>query len=144
MSTELDRARAIAKIAHAGQEYSDGEPYFEAHIERVVEEVLGMTDATIGDAVTAYLHDVVEDTEVTLEDLATLGISGPVIQAVEVLTRVNGELYSEYIGRVERSVLAFARRVKIADIRVNLAASVRAGNDSLAWRYRKALARLEG
>jgi|SRR5215831_10755700 len=69
MKKLIERAAEFAAKAHAGitREWT-GEPYF-THLDRVAKAVaaLGMDDATVA---AAYLHDVIEDTDVTYEDLA--------------------------------------------------------------------------
>lgn len=62
----------------------------------------------------ALLHDVVEDTEITLEDLVSLGIPKDVVEAVAVITKQRGEDYFKYIKRVKQNTLA--RKVKHADL----------------------------
>jgi (p)ppGpp synthase/HD superfamily hydrolase len=67
----------------------------------------------------AVLHDVVEDTEITLEDLAARGYPPAVIDAVDRLTRrENDEDYEAYIERLAASDLA--RKVKLADLEDNM------------------------
>ena len=60
----------------------------------------------------AVLHDVVEDTSVTLEQLRAEGFPASVIDAVEALTKREGEAYEEFVRRVAPNHLA--RRVKLA------------------------------
>ena len=90
----------------------------------------------------ALLHDVVEDTYVTLDDLRDRGYSDEVVAAVDILTRRSGEPYSIYIERVSTNELA--RRVKLADLRHNLQPDrvKLLGNDTLVKRYEKALRQL--
>ena len=71
----------------------------------------------------AYLHDVVEDSDVELSDLNAF-FSGDVVADVDTLTRREGETYFAYIDRV-RSGSDTARRVKLADIEDHLARSAR-------------------
>jgi len=111
MST-LDRAIQIAVKAHRGQEYAPGEPYV-LHPLRVMFRM--RTDA---ERMVAVLHDVVERTAWSLKDLRDEGFSRAVIQAVDHLTRREGEPYDAFIGRIRPHPLA--RRVKLADLRDNL------------------------
>ena len=64
-----------------------------------------------------YLHDVLEDTVITEEDLVTMGISSEIVSAIKVLTKKRGEPYTEYIEQVKENELA--RKVKIADLQHN-------------------------
>jgi len=73
----LERAIAIAAAAHAGQVDKAGQPYI-LHPLRVMLRV-----ATEHERIAAVLHDVVEDTDVTLHTLAAEGFAPEVIAAVE-------------------------------------------------------------
>ncbi len=111
-SPTLEDAIALAHQAHAGQIDKAGAPYVE-HPLRMVES-LADTEAKI----VAVLHDVVEDTPVTLDDLREAGYSPQVVAAVDGLTRREGETYEEFIQRAGANPLA--RQVKIADLRDNM------------------------
>ena len=67
----------------------------------------------------AWLHDVVEDTGVTLDELRAAGLPANVVDAVALLTKIEGEDYDRYLERVRAN--DDARRVKLADIEHNLA-----------------------
>lgn len=115
----IRKARALARIAHAGQTYNDGTVggFFERHVENVARRVAedGGSERHI---VVAYLHDIVEDTQTTLEDLHDLGFSTPIIEAVEAITRLDHETYfSEYLVRVAQNPIATF--VKYHDLRAN-------------------------
>lgn len=62
----------------------------------------------------AYLHDVIEDTELTLEDLREYGFSEEVLKAVDVITKKKGQDYQTYLNSVKENKLA--RVVKLADL----------------------------
>lgn len=109
----LDNALEIAKIAHKGQTDKGGNDYFTSHIMAVVNAVDGETEKIV-----AALHDVIEDTDLTLDDLRYEGFGDEVIEAVEVLTHPKGEPYMDYIKRVGQNPIA--RKVKIADIQNNM------------------------
>ena len=66
----------------------------------------------------ALLHDVMEDTPYTLEDLRQEGFSEEVLEALLCLTHREGESYTAYIGRVCENPLA--ARVKYADLQDNM------------------------
>lgn len=131
-------AAYFAKRAHdaTGALYK-GKPYFERHVEEVVGVVskAGGTDEHI---TVAYLHDVVEDTVVTLDDIKIF-FTDAVVEAVDAITKRKGESYFEYIDRVRKNDLATF--VKAADLTVNL------GNDpppKLAAKYKIALEMVDG
>lgn len=67
--------------------------------------------------VTALLHDVVEDTDYTLEDLAAMGFSRNVTEALNLLTHDEAVPYMEYVKALRNNPIA--RRVKLADLRHN-------------------------
>ena len=90
----LAEAIELARRAHAGQLDKAGEPYI-GHPLRVMSRVQG-TSARM----TAVLHDVAEDTSVTLADLRRLGCPDDVVTAVTALTRVRGEDSDSYYARV--------------------------------------------
>jgi len=106
MST-LERAIEIAAQAHAGQRDKGGEPYV-LHPLRVM---LRMT--TEEERIVAVLHDVVEDSEVTLERLRAEGFSSAVVAAIDALTKRPGEDRLQAAARAARNPLA--RKVKLAD-----------------------------
>ena len=66
----------------------------------------------------AVMHDVVEDSDWTLERLRTEGFSEEVLEAIECLTHKDGESYDDFIERVRTN--SVASRVKIADLEDNM------------------------
>jgi len=108
----LEDAMSLAAKAHRRQKDKAGAAYI-LHPLRVM---LRMN--TNDERIVALLHDVVEDTEYTLEDLRKAGYSLKILQSLDCLTKRDGEEYGQFIKRVKRSPLA--RKVKIADIEDNL------------------------
>ncbi len=114
----LEDAIALAVTSHCGQTTLDGQPYI-LHPLRVM---LSFTAPEDEDArIAAVLHDVVEDTHVTLNDLLVRGFGSHVVEAIEYLTRCEDEKYKDYIKRVGSNHLA--KRVKVADLLDNLGPS---------------------
>lgn len=111
MST-LERAIEIAAAAHAGQIDKGGMPYI-LHPIRVM--LRASTDA---ERITAVLHDVVEDTTVTLQQLIQEGFSPDVILAIEALTKEPGE--SRLQAAMRAAINPIARIVKLADNAENM------------------------
>ena len=108
-------AHATARAAHAGQFRKNGvTPYIE-HPEAVAKAVASHGVEAVA---VAYLHDVLEDTRVTLDDLVIIGLPASVIAAVTVLTKREGVSYDRYLAFIR--VVPLARMVKIADISHNL------------------------
>ena len=113
MST-LEKAIAIAADAHAGQLEKNGRPYILPPL-RVMMSVVGAgTDTQI----VAVLHDVVEDTRTTLQDLGEAGFSTQVLEAVATLTHDKSADYLTYIRTAASNSLA--RNVKRADLQDNM------------------------
>lgn len=111
MDDIVQTARRIATAAHHGQFDKAGVPYI-SHPERVAAR-LDQPDAQA----TGWLHDVLEDTEVTPDDLLAAGIPPRVVEAVKALTHLPDEPRSTYYQRVATNERA--RTVKLADIADN-------------------------
>lgn len=110
--SNLERAIAIAVEAHQGQKDKYGAPYI-SHPLRVMARVDSEKEKTV-----AVLHDVVEDTNWTFEQLRKEGFSEEVIQAIDCVTKREGEPYEDFVKRSAANPLA--RRVKIADLEDNM------------------------
>lgn len=134
----LERAMAIAAAAHRGQCDKAGEPYL-LHPIRVMLRVSGHDERLV-----ALLHDVVEDSPWTLEQLRAEGFPEAVILAVDRVTRREGEPYQAVIERAGADPLA--RRVKLADLEDNMMLvrlpEPSARDRERLERYRRAHARL--
>lgn len=111
MST-LERAIELAARAHAGQRDKGGHPYI-LHPLRVMQAVNGEVER-----IAAVLHDIVEDTAITFEDLLAEGFSVEIVDAVRALTKFDGETREQAARRIVRNPIA--RAVKLADIADNM------------------------
>lgn len=111
MST-ISRAIGIAAAAHEGQLRKDETPYV-FHPLRLMLKVRGEAEQ-----IAAVLHDVVEDTEWTLEQVRAEGFPEAAMEALELLTHDPAIPYDEYIEGISRNPIA--RRVKIADLEDNM------------------------
>lgn len=113
----LEEAISFAALKHKGQSDKAGTPYI-LHPLRVMMS-LGRV-ATETERIVAVLHDVVEDCEVSFDDLRVIGFSEEVVAAVDALTKREDEKadYMKAIRRVAEN--AVARRVKIGDLTDNL------------------------
>ena len=109
---DLEEAIRIALEAHRGQKDRAGAPYL-LHPLRVMLRL-----RTDPERMAAVLHDVVEDTAWTLDDLRARGFPAEVIEAVDRLTRRPGEPYDAVVERAAAHPVA--RRVKLADLEDNL------------------------
>ena len=138
MTQTLERAIAIAAAAHAGQVDKGGAPY----ILHPLKVMLRMT--TLEERIVAVLHDVVEDCDISLDDLRKEGFSEEVLTAIQSVTKVPGESFEDFVERAAQNPIG--RVVKLADLEENSDLSRIA---SPSWddlerveKYRRAIARL--
>ncbi|MDX2253970.1 MAG: GTP pyrophosphokinase [Pseudanabaenaceae cyanobacterium bins.39] len=108
----LNLAIAIASKAHEGQFDKAGKPYI-AHPLHVMSQM-----TTLEEKIVAVLHDVVEDSDITIADLVRQGFPSIITEAIAAITKLEGEPYANYILRVKSN--AIARQVKIADVMHNM------------------------
>lgn len=107
--TDLTRkAMKIAYEAHHGQADKAGLPYIN-HPLHLAEQM-----ETEDTCVVALLHDVVEDTNVTLDDLKRAGFTEIQLEAIVAMTHEGSVPYMDYIREIKKNPVATA--VKIADI----------------------------
>lgn len=109
--TEKYKAYKIARKAHEGQVDKGGRPYIN-HPLTVAKNVKGHEEKIV-----ALLHDVVEDSNYSLEDIKSFGFSENVVKSIECLTRDKDEDYDNYIKRILSNPIAV--KVKIADMEHN-------------------------
>lgn len=102
----------VAKKAHVRPTDKGGEPYF-FHVQRVANS---LTDKN--SKVVAYLHDTVEDTDITIEKLKELGFPYTIVSAVQGLTHERYQPYFGYIVEIKKNKLA--TMVKLADLKDNM------------------------
>ena len=95
--------------------------------------------------IVALLHDSLEDTEITLDELADMGFPDEVIHALDLMTHRDGDDYFAYVEKLADDPLA--RKVKLADLKHNLDISrletVTEKDLERAEKYRKAIEYLE-
>ena len=108
----IERAIEIAANAHAGQRDKAGQPYI-FHPLRVMFRVNGEHEQ-----MAAVLHDVVEDTAITIDDLAREGFPSEVLRAIAALTKLPGETRLEAAARAAADPIP--RKVKLADNAANM------------------------
>lgn len=109
----LELARQLAKEYHKGQVDKAGVDYFSGHITSVVNGV-----NTLEEKIVAYLHDTLEDTNLSYLDLMVLGFSDKVINGVLFITKDKKENYEDYLEHVKSNELS--RAVKLADLTNNM------------------------
>ncbi len=114
----LENAIQLAEAAHEGQSDRGGQPYIN-HPRAVMERLKGDYSKMAG-----ILHDVVEDTDITIEDLIKLGVPVEVIEAIKLLTHPKDfkntkEEYFKNINNIASSGNQIAIDVKFSDLSEN-------------------------
>ncbi len=110
---DIEKAIAIAVNAHKGQVDKVGRPYI-LHVLQVM--MAGKTDE---EKIVGALHDVVEDTDWTFEQLEKEGFTKEIIEALKCVTKLSPEEdYEAFTERVKKNHLAV--RVKLNDLRSNM------------------------
>jgi (p)ppGpp synthase/HD superfamily hydrolase len=140
MST-LEQAIALAVEAHQGQVDKNGAPYI-LHPLRVMLRLESDLAKIVG-----VLHDVVEDTAVTFDDLRQRGYSEEMIAALDGVTRREGESYEEFVTRSQAHPISW--QVKLADLEDNMdvrrmAVELSEKDFERLKRYRRAWEQLKG
>lgn len=115
MSHPIDIALQIATKAHAGQLDRDGNPVILHPI------TVGMMGHTDEERMAGFLHDVVEDTTCTFQDLLDAGIPVGIVNALRLLTHEKDASYDTYIQQIINSGNPIALQVKYNDLRHNYA-----------------------
>lgn len=108
---QVELAERIARESHAGQLDKGGQPYIQ-HPQYVARQ---LSDPILKAA--AWLHDVLEDTQLTETDLYDSGVCPKVISLVRTLTKLENEDYWHYLSRVKSN--PSATKVKIEDLKHN-------------------------
>ena len=108
----LEHAIALAVTAHTGQLDKAGQPYI-LHPIRVMLSLENEVDKIVG-----VLHDVIEDSRYTLDDLLEMGFTQEILVALDHLTKRDDESYDDYVARTLQN--SISRRVKRADLLDNM------------------------
>lgn len=109
----LEKAIVLAVEAHAGQVDKQERPYI-LHPLRLMLQM-----ETEEEMITAVLHDVIEDTSITLAQLREMGFPETVLTTLELLTHKTAETpYEDYVAAIKPNPLA--RKVKLADLTHNM------------------------
>lgn len=121
-AAQVSLAKGIAFVAHRGQLDRVGAEYID-HPGRVAERFDPLTESV--PAAAAWLHDVLEDTAVSAQELLEAGVLPEIVDIVTLLTRRSDVTDDEYYARIRRH--PDARRVKLADV----------DDNSAPWRLRR-------
>lgn len=108
----IEKAIALALDAHTGQTDKAGKPYI-LHPLRVMQQLETEAEQIVG-----VLHDVVEDSSYTFEDLESFGFPSESITAIKLVTKQPGIDYQTYLNKIKSNLIA--RNVKLADLRDNM------------------------
>ena len=132
----LDKASEFAIKAHGTQMRKDGVTPYHTHLKNVVDKLIGYDVADTETLVSAWLHDVVEDTDVTFKEIREL-FGDRVAGYVDILTRTGDD--DIYINRLKDSDF-FVKMIKFCDVMSNLEDLPNSGlsdEDKLDYHMRK-------
>jgi len=135
----IEKSLNIALRAYAGKTDKAGREYIH-HPLRIMAKMETDEEMSV-----ALLHDVIEDSDITAQQLLAEGVPAEVVDAVVCLTKNEGEGYQEFIARAKKNALS--KKVKIADIEDNInvlrltslddTAYARIKKYHIAWQYLK-------
>ena len=135
--SDIDKAIGMASKAHAADYDLDGNPTILHPL------AVGMMGTTDTERIVGFLHDVVEDTKYSFDDLIEEGFSDEVISALRLLTHDKETPYMEYIENICKSGNVAAIRVKMNDLKHNLARGKEGGHTRCVEKHTKAIAFIE-
>ena len=129
------KAIKISFNAHKNQVDKSGMPYV-FHPFHLAEQMDDEYSVCV-----ALLHDVIEDTDITIEDLKAEGFPKEVINAIELMTHSDSVLYLDYVKAIKNN--SIARKVKLVDLKHNSDLSRLDNIDDMALKraekYKKAI-----
>ena len=105
------KALAVCFEAHKSQVDKSGLPYV-FHPFHLAEQ---MKDEMT--TIVALLHDVIEDTSITVEELRDMGFPAEAIAAIQIMTHDKSIPYMDYVAQIKKNPIA--REVKLADLKHN-------------------------
>lgn len=136
MITVEDTLR-IAVDAHNGQKDLDGNPVILHPI------AVGLAGNNREEIIGGFLHDVVEDTEFTFNDLLARGVDKTIVETLQLLTHTKDISYDEYVQRIVTSGNSIAIHIKYNDLKHNLKRGRTGGHWKIVAKHEKALAIIE-
>ena len=132
----IDLCLKIATEAHQGQKDLDGNPVILHPL------TVGLMGKNADEQCAGFLHDVVEDTHYTFDDLLGMGVPPHIVDALRLLTHEEGTDYLDYVRRIARSGNQLAIAVKINDLTHNLKRGREKGYTRLVKKHEAALREL--
>lgn len=129
----IEEVLRIAIDAHKGQKDLDGKPVILHPL------AVGLAGKNREEMVAGFLHDVVEDTDYSFDDLLQRGVEQEVVDALRLLTHEKGTDYYDYVQGIIDSGNAIALAVKRNDLTHNLARGRVGGHWKQVTKHEKAL-----
>lgn len=133
----IENALRLAVEAHEGQKDLDGMPVI------LHPMTVGLSGRNREEIIAGLLHDVVEDTDFTFEDLLERGVDDIIVEALKLLTHSRDVPYEEYVQRIAQSGNEIAINVKYNDLCHNLKRGRAGGYWRIVAKHEKALAVIE-
>ncbi|MBR5653335.1 MAG: GTP pyrophosphokinase [Prevotella sp.] len=133
----IENALRLAIEAHEGQTDLDGKPVI------LHPMAVGLAGNNRGEIIAGLLHDVVEDTDFTYDDLLARGVDEPIVDALRLLTHPKGMEYKEYVKRIAFSGNSIAIHVKYNDLQHNLKRGCAGGHWKQVTKHEGALPIIE-
>ena len=133
----IEDALRLAVEAHDGQKDLDGKPVILHPL------AVGLAGRNREEVIAGLLHDVVEDTSFTFEDLLKRGVDEPIVEALRMLTHTKDVPYEDYVQRIAQSGNDIAIHVKYNDLCHNLKRGRAGGYWNIVAKHEKALAVIE-
>lgn len=134
----IEDALRIAIDAHEGQKDLDGKPVILHPI------AVGLAGKNREEMIAGFLHDVVEDTDLTFEDLLQMGVDQEIVDALRLLCHDKGTDYYEYVQRIIDSGNTIALSVKRNDLTHNLQRGRAGGHWKQVEKHEKAMKMITG
>lgn len=131
-SVLIDTALDIATKAHRGQLDLDGKPVILHPL------TVGLMGTCTDEVVVGFLHDVVEDSDYTFDDLLELGIPIHIVDTLRLLTHSKTETYDIYLERIATSGNRTAIAVKWHDLTHNLERGIRGNHTKQVTKHTRA------
>lgn len=133
----IEDALLLAVEAHDGQKDLDGKPVIMHPM------AVGLAGRNREEIIAGLLHDVVEDTGFTFEDLLERGVDEPIVEALRLLTHTKDMPHEDYVKRIAQSGNDIAIHVKYNDLCHNLKRGRAGGYWNIVAKHEKALAVIE-
>jgi (p)ppGpp synthase/HD superfamily hydrolase len=129
----IEEALRIAIDAHEGQTDLDGKPVILHPL------TVGLAGKNREEMIGGFLHDVVEDSDITFDDLLAKGVDKEIVDALRLLTHDKGTDYYEYVQRIIDSGNPIALAIKRNDLTHNLARGRANGHWKQVNKHEKAM-----